>query len=104
MKKVLCVGLLVATVGCASMSAKKEMKGALAAVQTAHAEGADKDPQASSRLTQAESQLGRARDMLQGGDNKGAKSAAQTAYEYAEQALQIVRGKPKSAAAAALTH
>jgi multidrug resistance efflux pump len=104
MKRALCVGLLVATVGCASMSAKKELKGAMAAVQSAQSAGANNDPAAQPKLSQAESELGRARELLQGGNSKEAKSAAQSAYEYAEQALQILRSKGQGEpAAAALT-
>jgi hypothetical protein len=103
--RALCVGLLVATtIGCASMSAKKELKGAMEAVQSAQSAGASKDPAAQPKLSQAQSELGRARDLLEGGDAKGAKSAAESAYENADQALQIVRGKGKAdPAAAALT-
>jgi hypothetical protein len=104
MKRAICIGLLIATVGCASMSAKKELKGAMAAVQSAQSAGADRDPEAKPRLSQAESALAQARELMQGGNSKGAKTAAESAYQYAEEALEIVRGKSKGAAAAALLH
>ncbi|MDB4976880.1 MAG: hypothetical protein JWN48_5221 [Myxococcaceae bacterium] len=99
MKKAILIGFALLSLGCSRASgAAREVKSALSAVQSAQNAGAAKDPEAAPRLTQAQSEVARAESLLKGGDSGNAKSVAQTAYQYAEEALKIVRSKSGSAA------
>lgn len=102
MKKAMLVGFAILTLGCSQASgAARQVESALSAVHNAQNAGAAKDPEAAPRLAQAESEAARAERLLRGGDSGGAKSVAQTAYQYAEEALKIVRSKGASSAAQA---
>jgi hypothetical protein len=94
MKKAWLVGLSLLVLACSpAASATKQVKSALAAVQSAESAGAEKDPEAAPSLAQAKSAVARAQDLLKGGNTGEAKSTAASAYQYAEEALKIVRAK-----------
>ncbi|MDB4973482.1 MAG: hypothetical protein JWN48_1823 [Myxococcaceae bacterium] len=102
MKKAILMGCALLVLGCSSASvAAREVKSALSAVQSAQSAGAEKDPEAAPRLAQAQSEATRAQNLLKGGDSSSAKSAAETAFQYAEEALKIVRAKAGTGAAQA---
>jgi len=94
MKKAILAGLTLMVLGCSpSTMATKKVDSAMAAVESAKSAGAAKVPEAAPSLAAAESDVTRAQTALKDGDYDGAKSAASSAYDAAEEALKIAREK-----------
>ncbi|MDB4990137.1 MAG: hypothetical protein JWN04_5315 [Myxococcaceae bacterium] len=102
MKNAFLLGVTMLVLGCAQTSgAMKEVESALAAVHNAQAAGAAQNPASAPKLTQAENEIARAQTLLESGKTGTAKTSAATAYQYAQEALQLLNASSGAAPAAA---
>jgi hypothetical protein len=102
MKHAIAIGVALFVLACSHASgATTQVNNALAAVDSAEKAGAAKIPEAATHLESAKDDVARAQGLLKEGKAEDAQSAANSAYQDAEQALEIARQKGGSKAAQA---